>query len=243
MIFTMEILAIALLTLVSSAIGTIMGFGTSTIMVPVLVLFFPPVTAIFLVTIIHWFSDLWKVILFKKGFNLRLVALLGITGVVTGYGGAALSLAVDPTILLRALGVFLSLYALFLLLRPSFTIPARPSVAVAGGAVSGFFAGVFGVGGAVRSVVLTAFNLPKEVYVATAGAIGILVDSTRIITYLASGVSLPERLTWGLLIFIPVSFVGAYTAKGLVNRISQERFRVIVALFLFVVGIKLIVWP
>lgn len=239
----MEILAIALLTLVSSAIGTITGFGTSTIMVPILALFFPPVTAIFLVTIIHWFGDLWKVILFKKGFNFRMVVILGISGAIAGYGGAALSLAIDPTILLRALGIFLALYAFFLLLRPSFSIPARPSVAVAGGAVSGFFAGIFGVGGAVRSVVLTAFNLPKEVYIATAGAIGILVDSTRFITYVASGVSLPERLAWGLLIFIPVSFIGAFAAKGVANRIPQKRFRIVVALFLLVVGIKFIVWP
>lgn len=239
----MEILAIALLTLVSSAIGTITGFGTSTIMVPILALFFPPVTAIFLVTIIHWFGDLWKVILFKKGFNVRLVVILGISGAIAGYGGATLSLAINPAILLRALGIFLALYAFFLLLRPSFSIPARPSVAVAGGAVSGFFAGIFGVGGAVRSVVLTAFNLPKEVYIATAGAIGIMVDSTRLITYIASGVSLPESLAWGLLIFIPVSFVGAFAAKGVVNRIPQKRFRVVVALFLLVVGIKFIVWP
>lgn len=239
----MEILAIALLTFVAGAIGTITGFGTSTIMVPILALFFPPVTAIFLVTIIHWFGDLWKVLLFKKGFNVRLIAILGISGIIAGYGGSVLSLEIDPTILLRALGIFLALYAFFLLLRPSFSVPARPSVAVVGGAVSGFFAGVFGVGGVMRSAVLNAFNLPKEVYIATAGAIGILVDSTRLITYVASGVSLPERLAWGLLIFIPVSFIGAFAAKGVVNHISQERFRIVIALFFLIIGVKFIVWP
>lgn len=239
----MEILAIALLTFVAGAIGTITGFGTSTIMVPILALFFPPVTAIFLVTIIHWFGDLWKVLLFKKGFNVRLIAILGISGIIAGYGGSVLSLEIDPTILLRALGIFLALYAFFLLLRPSFSVPARPSVAVVGGAVSGFFAGVFGVGGVMRSAVLNAFNLPKEVYIATAGAIGILVDSTRLITYVASGVSLPERLAWGLLIFIPVSFIGAFAAKGVVNRIPQERFRIVVALSFLIIGVKFIVWP
>lgn len=239
----MEILAIALLTFVAGAIGTITGFGTSTIMVPILALFFPPVTAIFLVTIIHWFGDLWKVLLFKKGFNVRLIAILGISGIIAGYGGSVLSLEIDPTILLRALGIFLALYAFFLLLRPSFSVPARPSVAVVGGAVSGFFAGVFGVGGVMRSAVLNAFNLPKEVYIATAGAIGILVDSTRLITYVASGVSLPERLAWGLLIFIPVSLIGAFAAKGVVDRIPQERFRIVIALFFLIIGVKFIVWP
>lgn len=43
----MEIFYIALLTLVAAAIGTITRFGTSTLMIPVLVIFFPPAEAIF----------------------------------------------------------------------------------------------------------------------------------------------------------------------------------------------------
>src|SRR3989344_2543905 len=66
----MEIFYIALLTLIAATVGTITGFGTSTLMIPVLAKFFPPVEAIFLVAIIHWFGDVWKVTLFRKGFNV-----------------------------------------------------------------------------------------------------------------------------------------------------------------------------
>ena len=52
----METIYITLLTLFASIIGTITGFGTSTIMIPILVMFFPPVETIFLVAIIHWFG-------------------------------------------------------------------------------------------------------------------------------------------------------------------------------------------
>lgn len=67
----MEIILIALLTLVASTIGTMTGFGTSTIMIPVLVMFFPPIEVIFLVAIIHWLGDIWKVALFRKGFDFK----------------------------------------------------------------------------------------------------------------------------------------------------------------------------
>src|SRR3989339_2256228 len=99
----MEIIYIALLTLIASSIGTITGFGTSTIMIPVLVIFFPPVEAIFLVAIIHWFGDVWKVSLFRKGFNLKLIALFGIIGLITSYFGASLSADLDKESLLRLL--------------------------------------------------------------------------------------------------------------------------------------------
>ena len=45
----MDILLLAVLTVVASAIGTITGFGTSTMMVPVLVAFFPLPQALLLV--------------------------------------------------------------------------------------------------------------------------------------------------------------------------------------------------
>jgi len=58
-----ELLILTLLVFVASIVGTFSGFGTSTIMVPVMLLFFPlPVTLLF-VGVIHWFGDIWKMLL------------------------------------------------------------------------------------------------------------------------------------------------------------------------------------
>lgn len=212
-------------------------------MIPVLVIFFPPVQAIFLVAIIHWFGDIWKVALFRSGFNLRLLVLFGVVGLVTSYLGASVSLGANEQILLRLLGAFLAGYSLFLIFQSRFTVPAGNLAALSGGALSGFFAGMFGIGGAIRGMFLTAFDLPKAVYIATAGAIGLLVDSTRIITYFTGGATLPKELWYGLLLFIPMSFVGAQIAKTIVDKIPQHQFRTVVAVFLFVIGAKLFLLP
>lgn len=239
----MEILLIALLTLAASTIGTITGFGTSTVMIPILVMFLSPIDAIFLVAIIHWFGDIWKVVLFRKGFNFKLIALFGITGLLMSYIGAMVTLEVDSSVLLRILGVFFVIYAVFLLLKSKLKIPAGNISAVTGGALSGFFAGMFGIGGAIRGMFLSAFDLPKAVYIATAGAIGLFVDATRILTYFTAGVKLSDQLLWGLLIFIPVSFFGAKIAKKFVDKIPQEKFRMFVMIFLLLIGVKLIFMP
>jgi|SRR3989338_4820765 len=102
----MEIFYIASLTLIVATIGTITGFGTSTLMIPVLVIFFSPVEAIFLVAIIHWFGNIWKVALFRSGFNMRLLLFFGVVGLGTSYLGALVSLSVDQSLLLSILGVF-----------------------------------------------------------------------------------------------------------------------------------------
>ncbi|QQG38253.1 MAG: sulfite exporter TauE/SafE family protein [Candidatus Kaiserbacteria bacterium] len=239
----MEIVLLAILTFVAATIGTITGFGTSTLMIPVLVVFLPAVEAIFLVAIIHWFGDLWKVTLFRAGFSWRLLLLFGGVGLAASYLGAFVSLGTGEDLLMRVLGAFLALYALFLIFQSQFKAPAGNVAALFGGALSGFFAGMFGIGGAIRSAFLSAFDLPKAVYIATAGAIGLLVDSTRIVTYAWGGATLPEDLWYGLLVFIPVSFVGAQLAKRIVDRVPQRSFRVVVAVFLFLIGGKLLLWP
>lgn len=239
----MDTLYIALLTLIASAVGTITGFGTSTILIPVLLFFLPHVEVIFLVAIIHWFGNVWKVLLFREGLNLRLFILFGLIGLITSYIGAYIILGSNKQIFLRVLGIFLIIYAFFLIFKSNFKIPAVNAAALSGGALSGFFAGMFGIGGAIRSMFLLAFNLPKEVYIATAGAIGLLVDSTRIITYFVGGVMLPEVLWYGLLLFIPISFLGAQIAKRIVDKIPQHKFRTVIAVFLLLAGFKIFLCP
>ena len=109
--------------------------------------------------------------------------------------------------------------------------------------LSGFFAGVFGIGGAVRGLFLTAFDLPKAVYIATAGSIALFIDATRLTTYFTKGARLPDILLYGLPLFIPASFLGAAIAKRIVDRTPQKHFRKIIAVFLLLMGIKLLLLP
>ena len=122
-------------------------------------------------------------------------------------------------------------------------MPQTTATALTGGALYGLSAGVFGVGGAARGAFLAAYDLPKEVHIFTAGAIGLAVDTGRLVTYWSQGAQLDPRLLWGLLLFVPVSFAGAKVAERTLARIPQERFRAVVAIFLGLVGLKLLLLP
>ena len=151
----------------SDGIGAMTGFGIATIMTPVLLLFLPLPETLLLVGIIHVFGSLWQVLLFREGIMWRLLLAFGAPGIITSFIGASISLDVPKEILSRALGGFLIIYVLFILVNPRFRLQQRTLTASAGGASYGFLAGIFGIGGAVRGMFLSAFDLPKAVYIAT----------------------------------------------------------------------------
>jgi Predicted permeases len=238
-----EIIYISLLTLLASLIGTIAGFGISTIMVPILLIILPLPQTLLLVGIIHWFNDIWKIVLFRKGIRWKLLLAFGLPGIFTSFLGSSLSLRISREILSRALGIFLIAYVLFIIFNQTFKLSQKLSVAISGGALTGFFAGIFGIGGEINAVALSAFNLEKAVYVVTAGAISFMIDSTRIATYIQGGTRLDPVLVSGFLIFIPISLIGAMIGKKGVEKIPQEKFRNFVAIFIFLFGLKLVLLP
>ena len=239
----MEIVYIALLTILASGIGTITGFGTSTILIPILLFYLPLPETLLVVGVIHFSGDIWKIILFRKGFDWKLILSFGISGIIASYLGAQIVFSTSAESLLRVLGAFMLAYVIFLVFKPDFKIPKKNITAITGGGLSGFFAGIFGVGGAIRTLFLSAFDLPKAIFVATTGAIAFLIDFTRITTYLLNGVRLDDLFLWGFLAFIPASFAGTALAKKVLGKIPQKWFRLVVAAFLFVMGIKFLIYP
>ncbi|MCK9274005.1 MAG: sulfite exporter TauE/SafE family protein [Syntrophales bacterium] len=231
---------ISILTLAASCIGTATGFGMSTIMMPVLALYMPMSVALLFAGILHFCGDIWKVLFFRGRIDWKLILGFGIAGIIASYAGASLSIHLQTLPLKKILGAFLIMYVIFLFFNRDWAMPNTSGTALLGGSLSGLFAGFFGVGGAVRSAFLTAFNLPKEMYIFTSGIIALLIDITRISRYISGGTRLESYLLYTLLISIPFSLLGAFIAKKFISRLPQKYFRNLVGVFLAIIGILLI---
>lgn len=235
---------IILITVIANAIGILTGFGTGTLMMPLLLFILPYQAALLLVTIVLWFHNVWKIVLFPGQINWRLFFHFGLPGVITAYLGAML--VVQPAVLMvlpRLLGAFLVVYVSLLFFFPAFQVVQHKIIAMMGGAAQGFFAGLFAIKGPVRTVFLLAYKLPHAQYVATIGAIGLVTDSTRLCTYVYNGMRLDSFLLWGLLAIIPASYIGSKMAHYVVGYVTEGRLRVFVAVFLLIVGLRFLLLP
>ena len=235
----MELIGIGILVFAAAIVGTVTGFGIGTTMVPVMAALYSPPPTLLFVGVIHLFGSLWKVLLFREGVSWKIITAFGITAVIASFIGASVTIQAPEALLKSILGLFLVAYAVSVFVKSNFALPKNSGTLAVGGAVSGFTSGIFGIGGEIRAMVLSAFNLPKAVFLATSGVLGLFVDASRLATYLGGGIRLEPFFLWGLLIFVPVSFVGAKIAQRIVQKIPQDKFRKVVAVFLLAAGVYL----
>lgn len=224
-----------LLALLSEVLGTVGGFGSSVFFVPLAGFFFDFKTVLGLTGLLHVFSNIAKLVLFRQHIQWSLIWKIGIPSVLLVIAGAWLSNHVQFAYAEILLGLFCIFFALLFLWKPDLQLKPTNSNAITGGGVAGFLAGFIGTGGAIRAVTLTSFGLEKNIFIATSAAIDFGVDLSRSVVYLQQGY-VQGNYWWYLPGLIVIAFVGSYIGKRLLNHISQERFRKIVLIFILLTG-------
>ncbi|MCK6617764.1 MAG: sulfite exporter TauE/SafE family protein [Cyclobacteriaceae bacterium] len=236
----MEILIFFLITLISEILGTLGGFGSSLFFVSIAQFFYNFQTVLVLTGLLHVFSNTAKLTLFWKAINWRLVLWLGISSVVFAIGGAYLVRHIEFVYAKLILSFFLIGFSLLLYFKPDYRVDASLFNSIGGGALAGFLAGFIGTGGAVRGLVLAAFNLEKNMLVGTSAAIDFGVDLSRSLIYLDSNY-LQREQWWTLPFLVVLAFAGSYIGKLILNRISQQTFRKILLGLVFLIGVIMLV--
>ena len=216
-----------LLALLAEIVGTISGFGSSILFVPLasLVLDFKVVLGI--TAVFHVFSNLSKIYLFQKGIDKQIALKLGIPAVLFVTLGAWLTNYIPQKEIELGMNFIIFSIALYMMSGHHKRIKESNTNLYLGGTLSGFFAGLIGTGGAIRGITLAAFNLEKDAFIATSAIIDMGVDVSRAGVYIASGYFQREHV-----ILIPfliiISIAGSYAGKRILNYIPEKTFQYIV---------------
>lgn len=220
--------------------ATVAGFGSSTLLIPVSIFFMDIKTAIFLVACFHLFNNTFKIKMFWNEIDWKIFLLFGIPSILFAFTGAVFISIAPLEIIKTLMAVFLMIFSVFSFLKPKLAFKETRTNALIGGGLSGLLAGLIGLGGGIRSAFLIAFNLPKEIYVATSAMIAFVIDLTRIPTYLFTGI-IQDKSYYILLPFLVcTAYFGVKTGKYFLVRINQEIFKKIVLTALFLVGLSLL---
>ena len=229
-----------LLALLAEILGTVGGFGSSLFFVPIAGFFFDFHSVLGITALFHLSSNVAKIALFRKGFDKKLILQIGIPAVLFVILGAFLTRFIDNTYLSLALSIFLILISLILLIFKNFVLKPTLVNSVTGGALSGITAGLLGTGGAIRGLTLAAFNLEKEVFIATSAIIDLGIDFSRSVVYFSNGYMHKHDLYLVPILFV-VSIVGTFIGKKILNRFSQSQFKYIVLSLILLVGIIMLI--
>jgi uncharacterized membrane protein YfcA len=243
-------LAVAALTLYS-------GFGLGTLLLPVLAIFYPPHVAVAATAVVHFLNNLLKLALLRKHVDLAVFARFALPAVPLAFLGAWLlgrlagsepltsytigGRAFDVTALGLAVGGLVVMFALLELTGTLKKAALPPHLLPLGGALSGFFGGLSGHQGALRSVVLLRSGLSKESYVATGTAASTLVDATRLAVYGTAWIGswdtfAAEHSLRPLGIAVICAFVGTFVGVRLLGKASLRGLHILVGILLLVAG-------
>ncbi|PKP49686.1 MAG: hypothetical protein CVT95_03125 [Bacteroidetes bacterium HGW-Bacteroidetes-12] len=216
-----------ILAFVAEVIGTVSGFGSSILFVPIASLFFDFRIVLGITALFHVFSNISKIVLFRKGIDKHIAFRLGVPAVIFVIIGAFLSKIVPQVELELMMSFLLILLSVYLVFYSNKTIETSNKNLYTGGIISGFLAGLIGTGGAIRGLTLTAFSLEKDIFIATSALIDLGVDSSRTVVYFLNGYMDNEFLIT-IPVLIVISILGSWCGKLILYRVSQQLFRYIV---------------
>lgn len=252
----MEIVLISITAFATAILTFFSGFGLGTILTPVFMLFFPVELAIALTGIVHFFNNIFKLILVGRNANKEVLFRFGIPAVLAAFLGSLVLLNITNSTPLFSYFAFGKLYEVYPIkfmisilliifasmdLIPYFQkLQFGKDKLILGGFLSGFFGGLSGNQGALRSAFLIKAGLSKEALVGTAVVISTFVDFTRLGVYATrfekSG--LYENLE--LVIWATISAItGAYLGNKLLKKVTLGFLQVLTAIMLILMSICL----
>lgn len=252
----MEIIIICLAAFFTAILTFFSGFGLGTILTPVFALFFPVEIAIALTGVVHFSNNLFKIALVGKNADRTVLIRFGIPAILASFAGALLLIEIsllpalyqyefagkqfEITPVKFIIALLLIVFSI-LEISPSFRkISLARNKLVLGGLLSGFFGGLSGIQGAIRSAFLIKSGLSKEAYIATGVVIASLVDFTRLSVYASrfASANLFENKTL-LISAILAAIAGAYTGNKLLKKVTLKSIRLIVAIMLILISLAL----
>jgi uncharacterized membrane protein YfcA len=254
----MDYLLICFVAFSISGLTLFSGFGLGTVLMPVFALFFPLPVAIAATAVVHLANNLFKIGLVGRDADWRTVVRFGLPAALAAIVGASLLALVAglPTIaaytlggtlheiapVKLAIGLLIVSFAL-LELSPRFAqLAFPPRWLPLGGILSGFFGGLSGNQGALRSAFLIKAGLSKEAFVGTGAACTVLVDTVRLAVYGASFQSGDWAVLQGDAVGLVIAatlaaFLGAFLGKRLLQKITLRAVELTVAAMMVLIGV------
>jgi uncharacterized membrane protein YfcA len=226
---------VLILGLVAGTLGGVVGFGTSIMLMPALVLVFGPREAVPIMAVASIMANGSRVAAWWREIDWRVVGAYSVAAVPAATLGAA-TLLVLPT---RSVEAVLGLFFIAM-------IPVRRWMAAQQwklrlwqmalvGAVIGFLTGIVATTGPVNAPFFLAYGLVKGAYLGSEALGSLAMFVAKAITFRGLGALPLDTLGKGAIVGSSL-VAGAFIAKRYVRQLDPERFRLLMDGLLLVAG-------
>jgi hypothetical protein len=254
----MDIAIIIIAAFGASMLTFFSGFGLGTILTPVFMLFFPIEVAIAMTGVVHLLNNIFKISLIGRHVILKVFLKFGLPAIAGAFLGASALIALSDlqrtlfsyslfnktleiTPVNLTISILMVLFGLVELVPKLKKLNFSKRYLIPGGLLSGFFGGLSGHQGALRTAFLVKLGLTKESFIATGIAISLLIDFTRIPLYYTRMLDTGSGdIRWSVIIIATLSaFGGAFLGRQLLKKITIDVIHTIVGTAIIVLGIGL----
>lgn len=232
-------LFILLIGLVAGTVGGIVGFGGSTILMPVLVFAFGPKDAVPIMGIAGTLANLSRVLVWWRDVDWRAAAIYAATGVPAVIAGARLFLALDARLVEAGLGVFM---LVMVPLRRWF-MSRRLSIGLGGlalaGAGVGFLTGLVASTGPISTPFFLAYGLVKGAFIATEALGSLAIYLVKSLVFGQAGALTADSIARGLLVG-GAMMIGSWVAKRFVASMDGRQYQALLDGLMLIAGVAMI---
>lgn len=223
-------------SIIAGGVASVTGFGIGSLVTPVLSLSVGTKLAVAVVSIPHLIATAIRFTMLRSHVDKRILFGFGLMSAFGGLTGALLHAAFAAPALTLIFGGILLFAGFTGMTGLSSRMRFHGKLAWFAGALSGFLGGLVGNQGGIRSAALLGSPISKESFVATATAIGLMVDLARMPVYFfteSEGIFSSSK-------WIGISTLGvvAGTLLGtrLLKKMPEQIFRRTVSGLIFLLG-------
>jgi len=235
----MEYLFVVAVGLVAGTLSGIVGFGSSLMLMPVLVIAFGPLQAVPIMAVAAVMANVSRVLVWWREIDWRACWAFAATGAPFGALGAATLLSLPTRWIEAALGVFFVSMIGVRRWMAAHELRLRPAHLAAIGAPIGYLTGIVVSTGPLTAPIFLAAGLVKGGFVGTEAAATLMVYLTKTAVFRGMG-ALPLDIVVKGLITGSTLTAGAFLAKRFVLKMDPARFHVLMEGLMLVSGLTLL---
>ena len=222
----MDFVFILAVGLVAGTLSGIVGFGSSIMLMPVLVIAFGPRQAVPIMAIAAILANLSRILVWWRDVDWRACAAYSASAAPCAALGAATLLALPARIIEAALGVFFIAMIGVRRWMAARDLKLRLAQLAAIGVPVGYLTGIVVSTGPLTAPIFLATGLVKGAFLSTEAAASLAVYVAKAAVFRGFGALPIEIVAKGLIIGATL-MAGAFIAKRFVLRMDAARFRLL----------------